>query len=133
MPKNAPTAVIEVPIAPQSQWEAPGIGASYLADEKLATTVQRSSPALSQNSFSSVASEKVDYTGSPVLPLSPDAAARMARVTAPTQLSQKVRVQATTKDIDAMDVDPFYVPMPLQTIRPGTCVLLRNLARQLFE
>ena len=109
------------PIAPQSQWEAPGVGATYPVEEKLAGTVQRSSPALSQASFSSITSDKFGYSGSPLVhPLSPpDSTARMAGMVAPTQLSQKVHVQAATKEIDAMDVDPFYVPMPLQTVRPG--------------
>ena len=109
------------PIAPQSQWEAPGIPYAADADKLNAHTVQRSSPALSQTSFSSVTSEKLVYSGSPLVhPLSPpDATARMAAMMPRTQLSQKVHVQAVTKDIDAMDVDPFYVPIPVPTIRPG--------------
>jgi hypothetical protein len=109
------------PIAPQSQWEAPGI--PFANGEKLNSgTVQRSSPALSQASFSSVTSEKLPYSGSPLVhPLSPsDAGVRMVGMMPPSQLSQKVHVQAATKDIDAMDVDPFYVPIPHTTPRPGT-------------
>jgi hypothetical protein len=114
------------PIAPQSQWEAPGMGATYPVEEKLAGTVQRSSPALSQTSFSSMTSEKLGYSGSPLVhPLSPpDATARISGTMASTQLSQKVHIQAVTKDIDAMDVDPYYVPLPLQTIRPALCVYI---------
>jgi hypothetical protein len=106
------------PIAPQSQWEAPGI--PYTAEpEKL----NSGSPALSQTSFSSVTSEKLQFSGaSPLVhPLSPpDASARMLGMVMAPQLTQKVHVQAATKDVDAMDVDPFYVPMPLPSIRPGT-------------
>jgi hypothetical protein len=111
------------PIAPQSQWEAPGVVAPYPESEKLTVnTAQRSSPALSQTSFSSVTSDKMTYGSSPLVhPLSPpDASARMAGMTGPSQLTHKVHVQAATKDVDAMDVDPFYVPMPLPSIRPGT-------------
>lgn len=107
------------PIGPQSQWEAPGIPLAADGDKLNAGTVHRSSPALSQASYSSLTSEKMGYSGSPVVhPLPPDAAARMA------QLSQKVHVQAATKDIDAMDVDPFYVPAPLETVRPALCVYI---------
>ena len=113
------------PIAPQSPWEAPGVSTTYAPEEKLAGTVQRSSPALSQTSFCSMTSDKLGYSGSPLVhPLSsPDSTARMTGMTAPTQLSQKVHVQAATKDIDAIHVDPFYVPLPLQTPRPGTILL----------
>jgi hypothetical protein len=108
------------PIAPRTHWDAPGVVPAYPAPEsdKLSGAVQRSSPALSQSSFSSAASEKMAYSASPLVhPLSPpDAAVRMI---APNQLSHKVHVQAATKDIDAMDVDPFYVPGPAPTIRPG--------------
>jgi len=38
----------------------------------------------------------------------------------PSQLTQKVHVQAVSKELDAMDVDPFYIPLPHPTIRPGT-------------
>ena len=121
-PADDPSLPIS-PIAPQTRWDAPGIVAAYPAVEsdKLAGGVQRSSPALSQTSFSSVASEKLAYSGSPLVhPLSPpNASVRMSGMAAPTQLSQKVHVQAVTKEIDAMDVDPFYVPMPTPTIRPG--------------
>jgi hypothetical protein len=109
------------PIAPQSQWEAPGI--PFTNGEKLNSgTVQRSSPALSQTSFSSVTSEKLPYSRSPLVhPGSPpDASMRMAGIMPPSQLSQKVHVQAATKDIDAMDVDPFYSPIPPPTSHPGT-------------
>lgn len=109
------------PIAPQSQWEAPGI--SYSSEpEKLnpTTGAQRGSPALSQTSFSSVTSDKY-IGGSPLVhPLSPpDASSKMAGMMVPSQLSHKMHVQAATKDIDAMDVDPFYIPMSLPTVRPG--------------
>lgn len=114
------------PIAPQSQWEAPGMGAAFIADgEKV--NAQRGSPALSQASFSSMTSDKMHFTGSSPLvhPLSPpDANMRMAGMTAPAQLSQKTRVQAATKDIDAMDVDPFYVPLPIPTVRPALCIYI---------
>jgi hypothetical protein len=108
------------PIAPQSHWEAPGI--PYSAElEKLNPTsgVQRGSPALSQTSFSS--SDKY-IGGSPLVhPLSPpDANPKMAGIIVPPQLSQKMHVQAASKDIEAMDVDPFYTPMPLPATRPGT-------------
>jgi hypothetical protein len=113
------------PIAPQSQWEAPGMGVAYSGDiEKL--PAQRSSPALSQTSFSSISSEKLPYAGtSPLVhPLSPpDATARMAGMSGP-QPSQKMHVQAATKDIEAMDVDPFYIPMAAPTIRPALCVYI---------
>jgi hypothetical protein len=100
------------PIGPQSQWEAPGIPSAADGDTLNSGTVQRSSPALSQASYSSVISEKIGFAGLPVVhPLSsPGASARTA---------QLVHVQAATKEIDAMDVDPFYVPLPLQKIRPG--------------
>lgn len=103
------------PIGPQSQWEAPGIPLAADGDKLNSNTVQRSSPALSQASYSSVTSEKIGYSGSPLVhPLSsPDATARMARP------SHKVHIQAATKEIDAVDVDPFYVPLPLQTVHPG--------------
>jgi hypothetical protein len=113
------------PIAPQSQWEAPGMGMQYSGvDEKIAinAAAQRSSPALSQTSFSSITSEK-QFTGSSPLvhPLSPpDASSRIAGMMAPSHLTSKVHVQAATKDVDAMDVDPFYIPVPLPSIRPGT-------------
>jgi len=111
------------PIAPQSQWEAPGVGVSLPSDaEKLTANPQRSSPALSQTSFSSVTSERIQFAGaSPLVhPLSPpDASARMAGMMG-HQLSQKVHVQAVSKGLDAMDVDPLYVPLPAPTIRPGT-------------
>ena len=110
------------PIAPQSHWDAPGVGVSYPPEiEKLAVNPQRSSPALSQTSFSSITSEKIAFAGSSPLvhPLSPpDATARMAAMMGP-QLSQKVHVQAVSKDVDVMDVDPFYIPLPAPTIRPG--------------
>jgi hypothetical protein len=115
------------PIAPQSQWGAPGVVAPYPESEKLTVnTAQRSSPALSQTSFSSVTSDKMTYGSSPLVhPLSPpDASARMAGMTGPSQLTHKVHVQAATKDVDAMDVDPFYVPMPLPSIRPAICVYI---------
>lgn len=116
------------PIAPQTQWDAPGIVATYPAVEsdKLTGALQRSSPALSQTSFSSATSEKLGYTGSPLVhPLSPpDAPVRVNAMVASTQLSQKIRVQAATKEIDAMDVDPFYVPTPAPTIRPAICVYI---------
>lgn len=115
------------PIAPQSQWEAPGVVAPYTDSEKLTVnTAQRSSPALSQTSFSSVTSDKLPYGSSPLVhPLSPpDASARMAGMMPQSHLTQKVHVQAATKDIDAMDVDPFYVPIPLPTIRPALCVYI---------
>lgn len=111
------------PIAPQTHWDAPGIIPAYPAPEsdKLSGAVQRSSPALSQTSFSSATSEKVPYSGSPLVhPLSPpDAVVRMSGMVAPNQLSHKVHIQAASKEIDAMDVDPFYVSMPAPTIRPG--------------
>jgi hypothetical protein len=114
------------PIAPQSRWEAPGMGTTYPVEEKLASTGQRSSPAMSQTSFSSITSEKLGYSGSPIVhPLSPpNATARMSGMMAPTQLAQRVHIQAVTKDIEAMDVDPFYVPLPLQTIHPALCVYI---------
>jgi len=43
---------------------------------------------------------------------------------APSHLTSKVHVQAATKDVDAMDVDPFYVPVPLPSIRPALCVYI---------
>jgi hypothetical protein len=109
------------PIAPQSQWDAPGIGVSFAA-ETTVTNPQRNSPALSQTSFSSHTSEKIPYAGtSPLVhPVSPTkATSRMSGMTSPTQLSHKVHVQAATRDLEAMDVDPFYVPLPAPTIRPG--------------
>lgn len=111
------------PIAPQSQWEAPGIPYSTEPEKLNSSTGQRGSPALSQTSFSSLTSEKFQFAGaSPLVhPLSPpDASARMLGMVMGPQLAQKVHVQAATKDVDAMDVDPFYVPMPLPSIRPGT-------------
>jgi hypothetical protein len=42
----------------------------------------------------------------------------------PSQLSQKLHVQAATKDLDAMDVDPFYIPMPIPSTRPALCVYI---------
>jgi hypothetical protein len=113
------------PIAPEIQWDAPGIVAAYPApesDNKLSGAVQRGSPALSQTSFSSATSEKLAYSASPLVhPLSPpDAVVRMSGIVVPNQLSHKVHLQAASKDIDAMDVDPYYIPMPAPTIRPGT-------------
>ena len=107
-----------------SQWEASGMSVSSTADsDKLNTnTIQRNSLALSQTSFSSVTCEKLEYadTSSLVHSLSASGAtARTAGVMAFSQLTQKVRVQAATKDIDAMDVNLLYVPMPLPTIRSG--------------
>lgn len=115
------------PIAPQSQWEAPGIGIAYPPEvEKLTVNPQRSSPALSQTSFSSITSEKIPFAGSSPLvhPLSPPNAASMMVGMMGPQLSQKVHVQAISKDLDAMDVDPFYVPLPAPTIRPALCVYI---------
>ena len=108
------------PIAPQSQWKAPRV--SYSMDKTNIGTVQRSSPALSQTSSSSITSEELGYSESPLVhPLSPpDVSTKMAEMMTSTQLSHKVHVQAVTKDIEAMDVDPFYVSMPRPTIRPGT-------------
>jgi hypothetical protein len=108
------------PIAPQSQWEAPGIPFSSEPEKLNATSAQRGSPALSQTSFSSVTSDKY-IGGSPLVhPLSPpNATSKMVGMIVP-QLPQKMQVQAATKDIDAMDVDPFYVSMPLPSVRPGT-------------
>lgn len=107
------------PIAPQSQWEAPGIPFSLESEKLNMTSGQRGSPALSQTSFSSLTSDKF-IGGSPLVhPLSPpDASSKMVGMMVP-QVSQKMHVQAATKDIEAMDVDPFYIPMPLPTVRPG--------------
>jgi hypothetical protein len=117
------------PIAPQSQWDAPGIGVTLSGDiEKLSANPQRSSPALSQTSFSSVTSEKAHFAGaSPLVhPLSPpDAPNRVTGLMGP-HLSQKVHVQAISKDLDAMDVDPFYNPLPAPTVRPG--ILFYNIS-----
>jgi hypothetical protein len=112
------------PIAPQSQWEAPGIPFSSEPEKLNATSAQRSSPALSQTSFSSVTSDKY-IGGSPLVhPLSPpDATSKMVGMIV-SQLPQKMHVQAATKDIDAMDVDPFYIPMPLPSVRPALCVYI---------
>jgi len=108
------------PIAPQTQWDAPGV---YPSDS---VTAQRGSPALSQASFSSVTSEKLAFAGaSPhVHPLSPPDGGRRMSAIVPSQLSQKVHIQAVTKDIDAIDVDPFYVPIPRPTIHPALCVYI---------
>jgi hypothetical protein len=114
------------PIAPQSQWEAPGIPFSSEPEKLISTSgAQRGSPALSQTSFSSVTSDKY-IGGSPLVhPLSPpDASSKMVGMMVPSQLSQKIHVQAATKDIDAMDVDPFYIPMPLPSVRPGISLLI---------
>lgn len=112
------------PIAPEIQWDAPGVVPAYPAPEndKLSGAVQRGSPALSQTSFSSATSEKLAYSASPLVhPLSPpDAVVRVSGMVVPNQLSHKVHLQAASKDIDAMDVDPYYIPMPAPTIRPGT-------------
>jgi len=113
------------PIAPQSQWEAPGIPYSAEPEKMNPTTgAQRGSPALSQTSFSSVSDKYIG--GSPLVhPLSPpDASSRVVGMMAPSQLSQKMHIQAATKDIDAMDVDPFYISMPLPTVRPALCVYI---------
>jgi len=112
------------PIAPQSQWEAPGIPFSSEPEKLNSTSGQRGSPALSQTSFSSVTSDKF-IGGSPLVhPLSPPAASsKMVGMIVP-QLSQKMHVQAATKDIHAMDVDPFYIPMPPPSVRPALCVYI---------
>jgi hypothetical protein len=112
------------PIAPQSQWDAPGIPFSSEPEKMNTTSGQRGSPALSQTSFSSVTSDKY-IGGSPLVhPLSPpDVSSKMMGMIAP-QVSQKMHVQAATKDIDAMDVDPFYIPMPLPSVRPALCVYI---------
>jgi len=39
-------------------------------------------------------------------------------------VSHKVHIQAATKEIDAVDVDPFYVPLPPQTVHPALCVYI---------
>jgi hypothetical protein len=116
------------PIAPQSQWEAPGILFSSEPEKLNSTSGQRGSPALSQTSFSSVTSDKF-IGGSPLVhPLSPpDASSKMVGMIAP-QLSQKMHVQAATKDIHAMDVDPFYIPMPPPSVRPGITPSSRDVA-----
>ena len=110
------------PVAPQSQWEARKV--SYSEDKTNIDKIQRSSPTLGQVSFSSITSEKLGYSESPLVhPLSsPDMTTRMTGMTTPTTLSHKVHIQAATKGIDAMDVNPFYMSMPLPTSRPGTTV-----------
>ena len=113
------------PIAPQSQWEAPGMAVQYSGEvEKLGfkANTQRGSPALSQTSFSSVTSDKL-YSSPLVHPLSPpDGNTRILGMMTPMQLSSKVHVQAASKDLDAMDVDPFYIPVSLPTIHPGISI-----------
>ena len=110
------------PIAPQSQCEAPGV--SYSEDKMNIGTVQQSSSTPSHVSPPSIISEKLGYSESPLVhPLSPpDITTGMTVMTTPTLLSHKVHVQAATKDIDAMDVNPSYVSLSLPTIHPGTTV-----------
>jgi CP2 transcription factor len=118
-PTDDPSLTIS-PIAPQTQWEAPGMAVAFSAESEKANP-QRGSPALSQTSFSSVTSDKVHLSASsPLHPLSPsDANARIAGLVSSGQRSQRVPVQAVSKEIDAMDVDPFYIPLPLPPPRPG--------------
>lgn len=113
------------PIAPQSQWEAPGMGVTFAA-ETTVTNAQRGSPAMSQTSFSSHTSEKVAYAAtSPLVhPVSPtNGTTRMTGITSPSRMSQRTHVQAATRDIEAIGVDPYYVPLPAPTIRPGINLL----------
>jgi hypothetical protein len=94
-------------IAPQSQWEAPGVNGPVVMEEptKVISALRRS-PTLSQIS-------SLSGTGSEASPV-------VQPMTPPDPLfGRRLRVHAATREVDAMDVDPYYVPQPRPTIRPG--------------
>lgn len=100
-------------IAPQSQWEAPGVNIPIVTEEQPSkvTSALRRSPTLSQISSLSASASEHSPVVQPMTPPEP--------MFVP---GRKLRVHTVTRDVDAMDVDPFYVPQPHPTIRPALCV-----------
>jgi len=107
------------PIPPQRQWDPPGV---YATEPLVA--LEQGSPALSSNSFSPARSEKMTYHGTEPLvhPHSPPDATRRNSGVSGMMMNMRIsqKVQAATKYVDAMDVDPYYISLPAPTFRPGT-------------